>query len=184
MEHNMKLSLICGAVVAFAALTPVGASADSPRHFLHDAIAGDNSEIALGNMAQEHAASGQVRDFGRTLSTDHSQARDHAQALADHMGIGRVRGMTPEAQRERDRLFGLHGRDFDREFVRYMIDDHRQDIAKFRDEAREHHGPVSQLARQQLPTLQKHLDMALAIQAHDDDRMADRNNGRGRWDHR
>ena len=44
-----------------------------------------------------------------------------------------------------------------------MIDDHRKDIAEFRDEAREGHGAVSDLARRQLPTLRKHLDMAIAL---------------------
>jgi putative membrane protein len=184
MEHDMKLSLACGALIAFAALAPAAALADSPRHFLRDAIQGDNSEIALGRMAHQRAASRSVRDFGRTLRDDHSRARDQARAVADRMGLGRVRDMTREARREQDRLSRLHGRAFDRAFVRYMIDDHRKDITAFKDEAREHHGPASRLAREQLPTLQRHLDMVLAIEARQDRRMADRDNRYDGWRHR
>jgi putative membrane protein len=68
-----------------------------------------------------------------------------------------------KAIREQERLRTMGGNGFDQEFVRYMIDDHRQDIADFRGEAHEMHGPASKLAREQLPTLRKHLDMALAI---------------------
>lgn len=57
----------------------------------------------------------------------------------------------------------MNGREFDRAFVHYMIDDHRQDIAEFQEEAHAMNGPASHLVREQLPTLQKHLDIALSI---------------------
>jgi predicted outer membrane protein len=57
----------------------------------------------------------------------------------------------------------MRGRDFDREFIHFMVDDHRQALNDFRDESRERHGAVSDLARNQLPTLQKHLDQAVAL---------------------
>jgi hypothetical protein len=44
-----------------------------------------------------------------------------------------------------------------------MVDDHRQDIDEFRDEAREHHGAVSDLAARQLPTLREHLRIARSL---------------------
>jgi hypothetical protein len=48
-----------------------------------------------------------------------------------------------------------------------MIDDHRKDIGDFRDEARENHGQVSDLARSQLPTLRGHLRTAMELQRND-----------------
>ena len=75
-----------------------------------------------------------------------------------------------------------------------MIDDHRKDIGDFRDEAREHHGAVSDLASRQLPTLREHLRIAESLdrdhgrfngrydQAHDwQDRGDRRDNDRGRY---
>ena len=143
--------------------------ADNPREFLEKALQGDNSEIMLGRLAADQARNPAVRDFGNTLVNDHRQAREEVRQLGARFGIGNTRDVAPEAQEEREKLMGLRGRDFDREFVRYMVDDHRKDIGDFRQEVQEGHGPVSALAERQLPTLRQHLRMAIAL---------DRSNGR------
>ena len=153
-------SLLLGAALL---LVPAAAFADSPRDFLTKAAQGDNGEIMLGRMAQQRAENPGVRDFGRTLVNDHYQARGDVERTAQRMRIYLDRGMAQAAQDERNRLQGLRGGEFDREFVRYMVEDHQNDIRDFRNEARESQDPASQLARRQLPTLQKHLDMAMAL---------------------
>jgi putative membrane protein len=159
----MKSSFLAGSILLAAALAPVAARADSPREFLYHALQGDNSEIMLGNLAADRARDSGVRDFGRTLVSDHSKARGEVLDVGRRFGIRPTREMAPEARDERDRLMGMHGRDFDREFIRYMVDDHRKDIGDFRDEAREHHGEVSDLASRQLPTLREHLRIAMSL---------------------
>lgn len=157
----MKISsLLLGAALL---LVPAAAMADSPRQFLTKAAQGDNGEIMLGQLAQRRAENSGVRDFGGTLVSDHVQARDDVERTARQMRIYLGRDMAPEARDERNRLQGLRGGDFDREFIRFMINDHRNDIRAFREETREPHGPASDLAQRQLPTLQKHLDMAMAL---------------------
>src|SRR5690349_8075755 len=136
MESSMKRSLLfAGSILAALALTP--AYADSPREFLHRALQGDNSEIMLGRMAADRASSPAVQDFGQRLESDHRHARDEVLATGRFFGIRPDREPSPEARDEWRRLSGMGGRDFDREFVRYMIDDHRKDIADFRDQANE-----------------------------------------------
>ena len=155
------------------------ALADNPRSFLRHALEGDNSEIMLGRLAADRARSPQIKEFGRTLAADHSQAREEVIRVGQRIGIERNRDVSSEAKDERDKLQHMDGRDFDREFVRYMIEDHRKDVSDFRDEAGEHHGPVSDLAARQLPTLQKHLDMAMDLGRSDDrdGRRMDRDRG-------
>jgi putative membrane protein len=155
--------LLAGSLLAALSFSPA-AQADSPREFLFHAQQGDNSEIMLGRLAANRARSPAVRDLGETLLSDHRQARQEVRDLGRRFGLRPNREPTSEAQDERDRLADMGGREFDREFVRYTIDEHRKDIAEFRDEAREGHGAVSDLARRQIPTLRKHLDMALAIE--------------------
>jgi putative membrane protein len=154
--------LLGGVFSAALAWVPI-ALADSPREFIQKALEGDNSEIMLGRLAAEQARSPAVRDFGNRLVTDHRQALDDVRQLGGRFGLQPSREVASEAKDERDKLAGLRGRDFDREFVRYMVDDHRKDIDDFRDEAREHHGPVSDLAQRELPTLREHLRMAIAL---------------------
>lgn len=159
----MKVSILCAALLA-SAIAALPARADSPQHFLRQAIRGDSSEIMLGRLAERRAATGDVRDFGRTLQSDHAKARNQAMEVARRMHISFNRSPTGVADNEAVRLRRMRGRDFDREFVRYMVNDHRKDVSDFRDEARDRHGPAGQLAARQLPTLRKHLDMALSLQ--------------------
>jgi putative membrane protein len=158
----MKLRF-CFAVSALA-LCAMPALADSPQQFIHKAMQGDNSEVMLGRMAERNAVTPVVRNFGHMLAVDHSMAREQAVRVAMRLGVRPTSDPAPEAMQEHNRLAGMRGRRaFDREFVRYMINDHRKDIADFREEANEDHGPASQMAQRQLPTLRKHLDMAMSL---------------------
>jgi len=151
----------CAAVImAASSMSPVHA-ATPPRQFLENSIRGDISEVMLGRMAARRADSPRVRELGRVLVADHSAAKDQASALARRMGMTVPDMPTRVAIRERTRLTPLSGETFDREFTRFMIRDHRQDVAEFREQIVANGGPVSRLARMQLPVIQKHLDMAM-----------------------
>lgn len=152
--------LYAAVLLVGTALSSSTSFAASPREFLQGVVEGANSEIMLGRLASERARSPRVREYGQTLMSDHSQARDRALELGRRYGVRPTMRPTPEARAERDRLMNLNGRDFDREFAEYMVDDHQKDIAEFRDEAREGHGAVSEFARSQLPTLREHLRIA------------------------
>jgi putative membrane protein len=146
-----------------ACLTSTVALAAPPRAFLDDAIKGDNSEIALGRLIAARGYSAQVRRFGNTLYSDHSTARGQAVAVARQIGMRPTRAMMAEARAEQRKLQHLRGRAFDREVRRYMIHDHRQDIATFEAQARTGDRRTAALARAQLPTLRKHLRIAESL---------------------
>lgn len=163
MIGKSLLGAACAAVImAASSMSPVHA-ATPPRLFLMNSIRGDNSEIMLGRMAARRADGPSVRQFGRVLVQDHSMARTQSAALARQMGLSVPTMPTPIAMRESARLAPLTGELFDREFVRYMVRDHRQDITEFRGQIAMRSGPVSRLASRQLPVLQKHLAMAVAL---------------------
>lgn len=150
---------------ALAATLPAMAHAAPAQRFLQDAVAGDNGEVANGRMAQQQGASPGVKDFGRTLKRDHAAAKDQALATARQIHARVDADMVkPEAKAAARRLSRLSGPQFDREFVRAMIADHRKDIAKFQMQARTGDPATRRLARETLPHLQHHLQMALALQ--------------------
>ena len=150
-------------VFAAACLVSTAAIAAPPRQFLDDAIKGDNSETRLGQLIASRGSSPQVRSFGNTLVRDHSKARVQASAVARAIGMTPPGAMMPEAQAEYSKLQHLHGRDFDREVRSYMIDDHQKDIAKFEEQAKSGDRRTAALAREQLPTLRKHLSIAESL---------------------
>jgi putative membrane protein len=140
-----------------------GAYAKSDKEFLADAIKGDNSEVALGEMAAKMGSSDGIRTFGQTLATDHSKAKKEASAVAASMKMKAPSGMKPEAVSEMKKLNGLAGMQFDKEFASYMVADHQKDIAEFESEAKKGSGAAPKLAEKTLPTLRKHLQMAQSL---------------------
>lgn len=133
--------------------------------FLKDAIRGNFSEVTLGRIIQNRAASPQVRQFGSMLVTDHSKGLAQAQQIAARLRLRIPAMLTPEARHEQVVLRSLHGRAFDREVRRYMIDDHRKDIAAFKAQARSGDRATAGYAAATVPVMQKHLSMAEAIRA-------------------
>lgn len=152
------------ALTAFAVvLLPASASAAPTGKFLQDAIKGDNSEMRLGVLAATRAARPATRAYGRTLQRDHAKAKTDAVALAHRNRIAVPTAMMPEAQAEYRRLSRLRGVAFDREFARYMVDDHRKDIADFQEQARNGRDGTAALATRTLPALRKHLRLAQSL---------------------
>ena len=156
-----RCAAFAAALAAIFRLAP--AMAGGPTDFLKDAIKSDNSEIMLGRMGERRAATPAARSFSQTLVTDHMRARSEALRLAARLHMRPPRGPEQAAMKERERLGGLSGWTFDGEFARYMVQDHRKDIASFWKEAGAGRGATRALAQHQLPTLRRHLDMALRL---------------------
>jgi len=150
------------AVLSIPATTALAAP-PSRANFLKDAIKGDNSEIKLGQLAERKGGKPAVRQFGRTLVADHTKAKAEASRVASKLGISPPSRSMLKADAEYVKLKVLSGKSFDREFVSYMVRDHKRDIHDFSHMARAHSGPVGDLARKQLPALRKHLHIAESL---------------------
>ena len=162
MKRSRHLRLI-PALAALLLAAPLAASAASDTDFLKKAMQGDNSEMKLGKIAAERGASPGVRSFGRTLEADHAKAKQEALPVARRHGLKPTDAMAPEARKEQGKLSALSGAAFDREFARYMVEDHKKDISDFERQVRHGDPSTARLARQTLPALRKHLRMAQAL---------------------
>lgn len=159
--HKMMLNLSA----ALALALPAAAHAAPAPRFLQDAVSGNNGEVALGRLAQERSRDPAVRNFGRTLERDHAANKQQALDLARSMRVRVAPGaIAPAAAQARRQLMRLRGAEFDRAFVREMVTDHRRDIAKFERQARVGDRGTARFARDTLPHLRHHLDLALDLQ--------------------
>jgi putative membrane protein len=161
----MPKSLLFLSVMAVAGIVAGAALAGADQIFLKKALEGDNSEVALGQLAEQHASSPAVRDYGRMLHEDHAAAKAKALPIAQAHGVPDTAEMAPEAKTEAKKLEALSGAAFDREFARYMVSDHKKDIADFEKQARGGDAPTAALARDTLPDLRKHLKAAQQLAA-------------------
>jgi putative membrane protein len=172
MKHNCK-SLVGTLAVGLLALAPAFAQSGSANRlagadhtFVTKAAEGGLAEVQLGNLAKDKATNPDVKTFGQQMVDDHSKANDELKTLASSKGITLPAEPDAKQKAEHDRLSKLSGAEFDREYMRLMVSDHRTDVAEFRRESE--HGTdadVKAFAAKTLPTLEHHLQMAESTEA-------------------
>jgi putative membrane protein len=128
--------------------------------FLTDAMKGDNSEVAIGKLAATQATSKAAKDLGTMLAADHGSHKGKLAALATEAGVTATDDPSDEGKANLDKLKALKGAEFDKEFARLMVEDHKKDIAKYEKQAASSDPKTSTLAKDTLPTLRKHLEVA------------------------
>jgi len=129
--------------------------------FVYQASAMGLGEVNLGTIAAKQGSHAAVKRFGQRMVADHTKANEELIALANKWRLKVAPRMDAEHQRMADRLVKLSGPEFDREYIRSQIDDHKAAIALFEKEAREGKSePLRQWANKALPILRDHLKMA------------------------
>jgi putative membrane protein len=131
------------------------------REFIEEAAKGGMAEVELGQLAQQHASSEQVRQFGARMVQDHGKANEELRQLAQEKGVTLPSGPSHMDNHEMSKLSKLTGADFDREYMKNMVKDHQKDVKEFQKQASGAKDPdVKSFAAKTLPTLQQHLQMA------------------------
>ncbi len=103
--------------------------------FLRKAAQGGMAEVQLGRLAAKQGTSVDVRKFGQKMIDDHQHLDTSLQPFMEELGVATPRQLNKEDQAEYEKLKGMSGDDFDREYLRYMRADHHQDLSVFREEA-------------------------------------------------
>lgn len=96
------------------------------RDFVQRASEKNTAEIELGRLAQERATDQQVRQFGQRMVDDHTKALEELRQIAARQNIQVHEQLGDEGRRMQERLQGLKGAEFDREYISAMIDAHEE----------------------------------------------------------
>jgi putative membrane protein len=141
-------------------------AAQGDKAFVQEAASGGQMEVELGRYASRHAASPDVKRFGEHMVADHGKANAELERVAKRESIdlpGEPNAKHAETIR---RLTSLKGAEFDRAYMQAMVEDHEEDVAKFREVAGSAESKqVKEFAQKTLPRLQEHLEMAKDIDA-------------------
>jgi putative membrane protein len=165
-KGDIRKATMLLAAVAVAMFASGSGRARSPAEanqaFMKEAIQGDLAEIQMGKLAQEKGASEQVKQFGQRLESDHRAHLEKATPLAQSLGVTPPTEPNAHQKTTYDKLSSLSGPQFDRQFAKNMVKDHRKDIKAFQREGRKA-GPAADFAKQTLPTLEEHLKLAKSL---------------------
>ena len=130
--------------------------------FIKEAMEGDLAEVDMGKLAQEKAQSQGVKDFGKMLEQDHGEHSQKVKSKAQELGIAPPQEPNTTQKSMYDRLSKLTGAQFDNQFLKEMVSDHKKDIGKYEKEAKSK-SPLADFAKETLPTLEHHLQTAESL---------------------
>ena len=129
---------------------------------------GGEAEVQLGQLAQQKSQSADVKQFGQKMVQDHSQLGEEMKAVAKSLGVKEPKGPSKKDKQLMAKLQGLSGAQFDEEYIKAMIKDHKQDLKEFKDQAQMTQDPNLQKVTQQgANVISQHLQMIEQVaQAH------------------
>jgi putative membrane protein len=175
--------------------------ADTTSHvdtdWVADMMADGDAEVRLAKLAEERATSPDVKRFAHMMVEDHTKAGEQLKKIVDEYNIkidnSKQSKENDEHQKTYDKLAALHGREFDRQYINVMVDDHNDAVSDLkkkvdvdRNETRGTTGTgeksavdtnvrpaksddhaemaINEWAAMTLPTVEHHLDAAKTIQ--------------------
>jgi putative membrane protein len=136
---KMKTMMCCATLAVAAMLIPNKAKAqsDDDKKFLAMAAQGDQNEIALSELAEEKATNPAVKAFAEKMVTEHTKMTEGMKPFAEQWGLTPPMGPDADHQKEIDKLNGLSGKDFDKEYIDQMVTDHAKALDAFTEEAKD-----------------------------------------------
>lgn len=154
-------------VAAGAASTtaPPASMAAADREFVNAAASGDVMVIEASRMALERTQSDAVRNFAQQMVDDHTKTSQQLASLAREAGLTEAMQLSPAHSGDLDRLRGMNGRDFDREYAAQVgVAAHQQAVALLERAARDASNPqLKTFAEQTLSHLRDHLRQSQAL---------------------
>lgn len=130
--------------------------------FVTKALEGGDAEVQLGQLAMQKSQSDDVKQFAQKMVSEHSQMGDKwFKPVAKQLGASEPKGPSKKDKKEIARLQGLSGAEFDNEYIKMMVKDHKQDLKDFESEVQAAQDPaVKQVAQQGAKVISQHLQLA------------------------
>jgi putative membrane protein len=166
------LSLSSGLAFAQAPPRPIsnspGGASAATQEFVQKAQAGTHFEVETGTLAERQATDPKVKKFGKMMVGDHSKAgKNLAAALKSDRasGLPQDTPMNADQTSEYNKLKGLVGTEFDKQYVQIMLKDHQEDAQLFDDYAKNGDDPkIKAFAKKTASVIHKHLQHVQQLQ--------------------
>lgn len=152
-----------------AAASPVAAGPALPTpDYITAAGQSDQFEIQEGQLAASRSQNPKVRDFGQMMVKDHTMTTQNLMAAIQKAGMTPPPPppLRPDQQQMMTQLQGATGADFDKMYVSQQIQSHQEALQVHSGYAAGGTTPaLKAVAKQTVPIVQHHLDMATRMQS-------------------
>jgi putative membrane protein len=168
---NVNKRLRLGLAVAALVLCHSAARADQEQpepildsQFLADATTSGNAAVQLSKLAVEQADDAKVKAFAQKQIKERTALNDKIVDAGRGLKFGVDLVLEKEWQTTYDQLSKLQGADFDREYLKLIIDCHDKAVTLFEREAKTGtNADLKKVASDSLPKIKEHLKQARAL---------------------
>ncbi|HEX8334477.1 MAG TPA: DUF4142 domain-containing protein [Segetibacter sp.] len=134
------------------------------NEFLTEVATGVYKEVELSRLALQKASITKVREFAKNMITDYDKNIEGLKELAGRKNLQIVLEEDNELKEQIKKLAALEGVAFDREYIKMMVEDHEEDVEKFRKQVQKGRDiETKAFASGKLNILTHHLDMARTL---------------------
>jgi putative membrane protein len=135
------------------------------RDFVKKALQGGDAEVQLGQLAQQKSQSDDVKEFAQKMVQDHTQMGDQLmKPLAKQIHADIPKGLSKKDKQFVAKLETLSGTQFDEEYIKAMVKDHKEDLKEFKSEEETTQNPnVKQAVQQGETVISQHLQLIQQI---------------------
>jgi putative membrane protein len=134
------------------------------RHFLNNAAKSGMEEVAISRVAAERATNPDVKALAQKIVSDHESTNNELMQLASTEGVDLPDSMEKHDMKLTEKWQKKDsGTDFDKAYLKQMVDDHEDAIDAFQKAAKSDNAQIAALAGKTLPTLQQHRTRAEAL---------------------
>jgi putative membrane protein len=166
MRRSWSATLAWAGIFSVAVGLVIASAQTGEHDFVSHAAMSNMAEIQLGHMAAQKAQRAEVKKFAQTMIDDHLKAQQQLADAAYGAGIRWPTKLDESHRKIQQRLSKLSNEQFDREYMKAIVDWHR-DVEKMlaaRGAAQSGESPlaakVNQWAATTLPEVRAHLKEA------------------------
>ena len=137
------------------------------QQFLRTAAEEGIADVKLGQLATQKGGP-DVKTFAQKMVDDHTALNKDMGAVADSLGVLLPKKMNKDDQAEYDKLNGLSGKDFDTEYITFILKAHWKKLHDFYMEASVAADPtLASTVVNAMRTMHDHLGMIAQVAAQD-----------------
>jgi putative membrane protein len=130
------------------------------KAFITKAADGGMTEVELGQLAAKKGGSDEVKNFGSKMVKDHGKINDDLKQVAGKMNVEVPAKISAKHHALIQKMSGMSGADFDKAYVKEMVEDHEMDIAEFEKAQKEvKNEDLKEFIDDSLTVMKDHLEM-------------------------
>ena len=134
---------------------------ENDSKFAVKAADGGMMEVELSKLALTKSTSPEIKKYAKMMVDDHTAANNELKKLAGSKNISVPAAVSTNKQEKLTDFMKKTGNDFDKDYISYMVSDHKDVVDLFKKQAEK--GKDAELkawAASKLSTLEHHLQMA------------------------